>query len=338
MIATDFKLIPLAELCKHEDVVLHGLGALPISYEKNLLDEPEIRYAFLYYALLTHWPELLNGGFPAYELLYNRLYWFLRFAQQYAVDHDFEPGFEPHIAALFETANRELGAEVVREIRDKVRLESATKEKEIAVSFSSFSIGKVKDQLGVQMEEAGDFFVDVAPIAVSSLLQATLKNSMPLALKINTEKARSEMIVTPVLLEIYEQLDGKISLFSGVDWEVDGALGLRGRCDFLMGLSREQLRIEAPVLAIVEVKNDDTAAGIAQCLAEMVAARIFNRQNKNELATIYGAVTNGSIWKFMRLIGSTAYIDITEYHIKEVERIVGIIVSMFTSSGVARKP
>jgi hypothetical protein len=205
------------------------------------------------------------------------------------------------------------------------------------VSFSSFSIGKVKDELGVQLDEAGDFFVDVAPVAVSSLLVATLKKSLPLAIKIDTEKARSEMIVTPVLLEVYEQLDGNISLFSGVDWEVDGALGLRGRCDFLMGLSREQLRIEAPVLAVVEVKNDNTSAGIAQCLAEMVAARIFNEQHKSDVATIFGAVTTGSIWKFLRLAGSTAYIDTTEYHIKEVERIVGIIVSMFTSSGVPRK-
>ena len=172
---------------------------------------------------------------------------------------------------------------------------------------------------------------------MSSLLTDTLKRSVPLALKINTEKARAEMIVTPVLLEVHQQLDGTISLFSGVDWDVDGALGLRGRCDFLMGLSPEQLRIEAPVLAIVEVKNDDISAGIAQCLAEMVAARIFNQQHGNNVPTIYGAVTTGNIWKFLRLIDSTAYLDSSEYHIKEVERIVGIIVSMFTSSGVARK-
>jgi hypothetical protein len=331
MIATDFKLIPLAVLHKHEAAVLRGLDALPISYQKSLLDEPEIRYAFLYYALLTHWPELLNGDFTADELLYNRLYWFVRLSREYQVDHDFDAGFAYQGAELFETANRELGANVVRE------LEWAAKKKEITVSFSSFSIGKVKDELGVQIDETGDFFADVAPVPISSLLVATLKESMPLALKINTEKARSEMIVAPLLIEIYGQLDKKISLFSGVDWEVDGALGLRGRCDFLMGLSREQLRIEAPVLAIVEVKNDDTSAGIAQCLAEMVAARIFNQQNKNAIATIYGAVTTGSIWKFMRLIDSTAYVDTSEYHIKEVERIVGIIVSVFTSSGVAKK-
>jgi hypothetical protein len=100
-----------------------------------------------------------------------------------------------------------------------------------------------------------------------------------------------------------------------------------------MGMSPEQLTIEAPVLAIVEVKKEDTLAGIGQCLAEMVAARVFNKQCQYHVPTIYGVVTTGSTWRFLRLAESTAYLDVTEYHIKEVERIVGIIVSMFTSSG-----
>src|SRR5208337_3559752 len=102
MIATEFKLIPLAVLSKHETAVLRGLDTLPISYQKNLLDEPEIRYAFLYYALLTHWPELLNGDFSAEELLYNRLYWFVRLSKEYQVDHDFDAELEGQAAALFE--------------------------------------------------------------------------------------------------------------------------------------------------------------------------------------------------------------------------------------------
>ena len=336
MLATTFKLIPLAELHKHEAAVLRGLDSLPIVYSKHLLDEPEIRYAFLYYALLTHWPEWLNGISRA-ELTYNRLYWFFCMSQQYEPNHDFDTGHQQQAATLFDLATLELGADTLREIEEKVANELKTNENEIAVAFSSFSISKVKDELGVDLDEAGDFFVNVATVAVSSLLVNTLKLSIPLALKIDTEKARSEMIVTPILLEVYQQLDGKISLFSGVDWDVDDALGLRGRCDFLMGLSHEQRTIEALVLAIVEVKNDDTAAGIAQCLAEMVAARIFNQRHGNNITTIYGIVTTGSTWKFMRLIDKTAHIDATEYYINELQRIVGIIVSMFTASGVALK-
>src|SRR5690242_9797780 len=91
---------------------------------------------------------------------------------------------------------------------------------------------------------------------------------------------------------------------------------------------REQLEIEAPVVAVVEAKKEDMGLGLGQCLAEMVAARIFNEQRQNAISPIFGVVTTGNIWKFLRLVETTAYVDVTEYHIKEVERILGILLSM----------
>ena len=72
MLATTHKLIPLAVLHKHEAAVLHGLDSLPVRYSRNLLDEPQIRHAFLYYALFTHWPGRLSS-ISAVERDYNRL-------------------------------------------------------------------------------------------------------------------------------------------------------------------------------------------------------------------------------------------------------------------------
>src|SRR5207248_2361643 len=146
---------------------------------------------------------------------------------------------------------------------------------------------------------------------------------------ISTEKARSELIIVPVLLEVRRQLPRRVGFFSGVDWAVDPAQGLRGVCDFLLSRSAEQLTIEAPVVAVVEAKNENMKAGIGQCLAEMVAARLYNQQRQTDIATVYGVVTTGNNWKFLRLMETTAYVDVSEYYIKEVERIVGIIASMF---------
>lgn len=56
--------------------------------------------------------------------------------------------------------------------------------------------------------------------------------------------------------------------------------------------------ISAPVIAIVEAKNEDIKSGLGQCIAEMVAAQIFNEHENNEIPTIYGIVTSGEIWKF----------------------------------------
>src|ERR1051325_2500422 len=207
MIATDFKLIPLSALCKYGDV-LRNLKKISATYVPNLLEDPELRRAFLIYALLTHWPNLVDGVAEE-DLLANRLYWFFRTSKQYERDHDFEAGYEREAGELLLTAKRELGSDMVQEIEHKVRVELATGEWEVAVAFSEFSVRKVKKQLGIQIDRATDFFADVMPANISLLLTDTLKESLPLALAIGTEKARSEMIVAPVLMEVRRQLGGR---------------------------------------------------------------------------------------------------------------------------------
>ena len=63
---------------------------------------------------------------------------------------------------------------------------------------------------------------------MSDLLRQTLQENVPLALDISTEKAHSEFIIAPVLLEVRRQLDHRISLFSGVEFNVNPEQGLRG--------------------------------------------------------------------------------------------------------------
>ncbi len=337
MIASDFKLIPYPILQRHEGAILCRLDSLPTTYRKDLLHDPQDRYAFLYYLLFTHWPELLGGKtveFTAEDLFYNRYYWFLRLTKQYQARHGTDAGFEQQACKMLETAECDLDLEVIQEIEEKVAVEIASNEKEIAVAFSDFSIGEVKRRFGLQLDESGDFFAGVAPVAASALLAETLRENIPLALAIGTEKARSELIIAPVLVAIRRQLANAISLFSGVEWSVDPAQGLRGTCDFLLSLSPEQFDIEAPVIAVVEAKKEDMGLGIGQCLAEMVAARIFNQQRQNSISTIYGVVTTGNVWKFLRLRETIAFVDVTEYYIKEVERIIGILLSMFKDSGL----
>jgi hypothetical protein len=62
----------------------------------------------------------------------------------------------------------------------------------------------------------------------------------------------------------------------------------------------------------------------------MLAAQQFNQERHNaiEIEMVYGLVTTGSAWKFLRLTGTSVMVDTTEYHISQVERIVGILVAM----------
>jgi hypothetical protein len=196
------------------------------------------------------------------------------------------------------------------------------------VPYGEFSIEEVKARFQLQIAEAEEYFANIPPVQVSELLTRTLAENIPLAVAISTEKARSELIIVPVLLEVRRQVRRRVSLFSGVEFTVDPSRGLSGVCDYLFSLSPEQLTIEVPVVAVVEAKNDNLKAGLGQCMAEMVAARLFNQQRGRELPRVYGVVTTGSLWKFMSLEGDVVSLDLREYPISELGRVVGILVSM----------
>src|SRR5262249_43559503 len=157
----------------------------------------------------------------------------------------------------------------------------------------------------------GDYFAQVPPVAISESRRNHFSKYVPVAIAIGTEKARSELIITPVLLEVIEQFQAKIGFFSGVEFNVDPERGLRGTCDFLLSLSPEQLTIEAPVVTIVEAKNENIRQGINQCIAEMVAAQTFNRAKASSIETVYGAVTTGTAWLFLRLKEAVVFVDRT---------------------------
>lgn len=89
------------------------------------------------------------------------------------------------------------------------------------------------------------------------------------------------------------------------------------------------------MIAIVEAKNENIKRGIGQCIAEMLAAQLFNQQRYNPLKTILCAVTTGNQWKFLSLSESTVSIDCDDYYINQVERIVGVLLAMLTHANQA---
>lgn len=196
------------------------------------------------------------------------------------------------------------------------------------MSYSNFKLETVKSQFKLNFVRDKSLFSGIEPVDPTHLLKQTLEENVPLALAIHTEKARSELIVAPILVEVRRRMDHRISLFSGSEFNVDKSQDLTGVCDFLISLSPEQLTITAPIISIVEAKNDNIKNGIPQCIAEMVAAKKFNELQDNRVDVIFGIVTTGSLWQFLKLNGSTVEIDTDEYYLKEVDKILGIIMSV----------
>ena len=196
------------------------------------------------------------------------------------------------------------------------------------MAYNNFTLDMLIQQFGLHVVMETNAFAGAEAVSASVRLLETLAENVPLALAVSTEKAKSELIISPVLVEARRQFMGRISLFSGVDFTVDPDVGLGGICDFLFSLSPLQLIVQAPVVAVVEAKNDNLKSGLGQCFAEMLAAQRFNTRRGLEIPHLYGVVTTGGLWKFLRLSGSEAVVDETEYSIKQLDTILGILVFM----------
>ena len=190
--------------------------------------------------------------------------------------------------------------------------------------YSSFTIDEVESKFDLNLQ-TGHFLPTIEPISPSSMLEEFLKITLPLARESGSEKARSEFIVAPILIEVRSLMNNSISLFSGEDFTVDLELGLNGICDFLISRSPTQFKINAPVVALVEAKKGVLKDGWGQCLAEMVAAQKFNHSHQQSIDLIYGVITSGTRWQFIEMRDSNVTIDPEEYSLPPVEPLLGIL-------------
>lgn len=192
------------------------------------------------------------------------------------------------------------------------------------MAYNNFSLQSVKHQFELNLLDS-PFCESLPPASPQPEFLIIFGQWLPLAQRAKSEKAKSELLISPILTEIRRMARDRIQLFSGEEFDVDRERGLNGFCDFLLSRSSTAYVVEAPVVMLVEAKRGELDAGLGQCVAEMVAAQIFNANEKKSISAIYGCVTSGKLWQFLKLEGKDVTIDANEYPVTPVERILGIL-------------
>ena len=109
------------------------------------------------------------------------------------------------------------------------------------MAYSDFTLETAVETFDLEIFEPRGLFSGSEAIDPGEGFTTRLANRTQLAAAINTDKAKSELIISHVLLEIHKHCDCDISFFSGNDFDVDAENGLDGVCDFLISLSPTQL-------------------------------------------------------------------------------------------------
>jgi hypothetical protein len=194
------------------------------------------------------------------------------------------------------------------------------------MAFSDFDLRRALDTFGLTEVRDVDLFADVAPLEPSSFVRVWLEEFAPVAIGVNSEKARSEFIIAPLLAEARRRAVGPANVLPGITLDVDRERGLSGFCDFVIARSAEFYFLRGPVVAVVEAKREDLIGGLGQCAAAMIALRLFNERDGVTLPAVYGCVTSGTVWRFLRLCEAELTIDRQEYYLRDAGKIVGILV------------
>jgi hypothetical protein len=191
------------------------------------------------------------------------------------------------------------------------------------MAYRNFKLQELQDKFGVQ-QQAKDLFPNLKLIPPSDWLIQTIQKKRR-GLRITTEKAVSEAIISAVLIEIQERNYQKTTLFSGENLLADKQLGLNGEVDFMFVKQPEASEIVVPVISITEAKlNLSIEKSKSQAIAQMLGAQYFNNKSENPISVIHGVVTNGTQWLFMRLDGKMITVDENEYLINDLASIIGV--------------
>lgn len=188
--------------------------------------------------------------------------------------------------------------------------------------FSDFTLSKLRREFNIQHQLIKLFPANLKAVPPSERL--TLDIEEGLTYPHTTEKAKSELLVVPILRELRRNKPN-FSLFSGYAFDIDKESSLNGICDFILSARTDIIELEAPVFCIVEAKRDVLEDGLGQCAAAMLAARMFNQRDGNPIEVIYGAVTNAYEWVFLKLDKDLVLIGQERFFLNEMDELLGVL-------------
>jgi hypothetical protein len=188
------------------------------------------------------------------------------------------------------------------------------------MAYSEYSLAQLDTKFGIKNRQQR-LFKTVVEIEPSE----KLKDAMSLLEELPTrsEKAKSKLIVMPILLELRAINNKFFTIYSGENLNADDENGLKGECDFILAKDIHTFDLNYPIIQIVEAKKNDLEIGVPQCAAQLLGTRIFNEKKGIYLDKIYGCVTTGDDWLFM-VLEKEIIIDTRKYSLVKIGEILGV--------------
>ncbi len=141
----------------------------------------------------------------------------------------------------------------------------------------------------------------------------------------SNEEAVKALILTPLLVYVLQQLNGKYSILYEEYVEADEEL--KGRCDLIVSKVEDDDTNDTlgdnPLL-VIEAKKKTVEEALSQCAAELVALHKLGKH------TQYGLISTGDDWMFLEIFAEQhlVYQHHRKFYLSDLRRVTNIVLSM----------
>ncbi len=189
------------------------------------------------------------------------------------------------------------------------------------MSFSQFkNIADVQKLYNIRYEEGT--FISSTDARLPNVFMEEFKFSKENIDIFSSEASRSELIISPLLREVYKNHSKNYSFWIQKPISFDDVLSGTPNYIFSKKSPLGKTVLETPIVIVVEAKKNDFEQGWGQCLAELVASQKINNSADN---SVYGVVTDGNLWQFGRLLADLFTKNERNYTIDNMQELYGAL-------------
>lgn len=198
------------------------------------------------------------------------------------------------------------------------------------MTYNDFTTQTVRQTFKVRLFDQA-FFPSNPRLEPSPWLKETLEKGSSL---FNLgDKAKNEFYIAPMLLECRERFQRRVQIFSGHLMDVDAASGLAGRVDYLLTFGGNRYDTSMPAMIVRQAVKCDLVNNLGPCIAQMVAASRVAEKAKKPVPFVYGCVTSGESWLFMKLLDGEVQIDPRLIQLGDVNALLGYLMECLHDFG-----
>ena len=168
----------------------------------------------------------------------------------------------------------------------------------------------------IPAENLTPWTLNVSPRPQSDFLRESMRRLESFDLM--SSEAAKTLLIDELLQEIVPN-HARLKVWKAALLETDTLIGT---ADYLIAPKRAY--VATPLLCVAEAKRDDFGYGRAQCIAEMVACRWKNRQDRYE-ADMFGIVSNGQGWVFYKLTLAGEVFETELYSMRDLPALLGAL-------------